>query len=80
MLPQFISILTGLAICPLYYWLFVFYTGGGVRGAALAYSCTTATMSAVDLGVVVWRERVVLKGSARKCFHGWCVEDMQTCA
>ena len=70
-LPQFISILTGLLLCPLYYWLLVFRAAGGVRGAAIAYSCTMATMGAVDLCVVVWRERVALRGSATKCFHGW---------
>lgn len=68
--PQFIATGVGTALAPAYLWLFVGRLGWGLDGAAAAYCCAVASMTAGNVVIVLLRVGVLLRGRPEACWPG----------
>lgn len=68
--------LVGLALVPLYCWLFIFKLGLGLDGAAIAVDATQASMAAL-LGAYIMVRDGHQRGQAYATWHGWSMEALE---
>ena len=72
--PMFISAAVGTTLMPFYLWLFVLRLGWGLVGGAASYTAAVISIAAVNIAVVVVRERRLRQSAApHRCFTGWYV-------
>lgn len=59
------------ALSPLYNWIFIYRMGLGVKGAAYAITCCTATNSLLLIAYQTYRDAVLLKGTPQATWSGY---------
>ncbi|PSC71531.1 MATE efflux family [Micractinium conductrix] len=69
--PQTAVTLVGLALAPLYSWLFIFYLDLRLAGAAVAVDATQVTMALLLGAYIAFRDGAVLRGLPHATWHGW---------
>ncbi|KAL4858417.1 Protein DETOXIFICATION 1 [Chlorella vulgaris] len=71
--PSTAATVAGLAMAPVYSYLFIFWLGLGLDGAAIAVGATQASMAAL-LGAYILLRDAQLRGRELATWHGWSRE------
>ncbi|KAL4443788.1 hypothetical protein ABPG75_011525 [Micractinium tetrahymenae] len=75
--PQSVVTLAGLALAPLYSWLFIFRLDWRLDGAAYAVDAIQLTMAALLGLYCVARDAAVLRGLPHATWHGWSMDALR---